>query len=1108
MLIVIIQVNAKTYAQTVTLSQSKASLEKVLDDIRKQSGYDFFYELDPIKNAKPVTVKLTNEGLESALRKIFDNQPNLTYSLTEKDKAVIIKGKSTSVSQLKINPSQEIEIRGKITDTDNIPLPGALIKVSGTDNAVSANESGEFTIAANVGDVLEISMIGFVMQTFIVEKESTIAIKLETTNEELSEVVVVGYGTQRKVNLTGSIATISTKDIENRSNTNILTSVQGLAPGVTVISRPGETPSINLRGRGNLGTSAPLFVIDGVISDQTIFSNLDPNSIESISFLKDAASASIYGSRAAYGVVLVTTKGGKAGKMAVTYNGFVGTKTPTYLPDMLNSTEYAELFNEGRINRGLAPLYTAEQIEKFRNGSDPDNYPNTRWFDLVLDQKVVTTQHSLNFSGGTEKTRFYTGLNYLYDDQFMPGQDNKRYNLHSRLSSDVTGWLTINSNISYIRTQADRVNGATSNYHMQFVPPILVARQSNGEWGTIAGGTAATQNYINYNPLRALSRNDWSHSNVANTIFDLSFDLKPIEGLVITGQGSYTGIEGKSKSYTGLQENAKNFVTGNDIPGTGNTVNKMDQSWSNNSRLLFTGTAKYDWSKDNHNVSLLAGTSYEQTNYEALSASRRNFPADVLTDLSAGSNAPEDMTNSGGVSEFSLNSYFGRINYRFLERYLLEANIRTDGSSRFHRDHRWGVFPSVSAGWIISEESFLKEAKWIDLLKIRGSYGALGNINNVGNYDYFQNYNNSLNYNFNGQSVPGISEAQPANPSLGWEKVVITDVGIDLGLLNNKLNITADYYMKKTDDILLAYNVPVEVGVMSNPSQNIGKLQNEGFEVSLNYNNQVRDFTYSVGGNVAYNKNKITDLGGSDNMIYGGGDVIQYIYRVGESIGAYYGYKTNGLYSQEEIDNGEYYVFGRTPMAGDIKYVPQHENVAWGDEITGDDRMIIGGDVPKYTYGLNFNLSYKNLDFSVFGQGISGAHVAFENDAYMAFFEGGNSRKFHLQRWTSENPDPYAVYPRIYGGSSLDNYNRENFSEYQLFDADYFRIKSISLGYTIPEAWLSRNKISSLRVFMNLENMFTIRSDKKMKDFDPETASSRSLGIGTKTISFGVNLNL
>ncbi len=1103
----IMQVSAAGYAQRISLSNSNAALKTIFREIKSQSGYNFLYTENLLKNANPVTIQVKNATLAEVLQQVFSNQP---FSYEIESKTIIIKQQKKLAFQQIAAPIKVAAINGKIIDELGLPLIGASVKVKGTNKAVSTNGNGEFSIDVNKGDVLEISMIGYTTQLVTMGNESSITIKLMEKKEELGEVVVVGYGTQKKINLTGSVATVNAQDLKDRSNTNLMASVQGKVPGVTIIARPGEAPAINFRGRGNFETSSPLFVIDGVISDATIFSSLDPNSVESVSFLKDASSASIYGSRAAYGVVLVTTKSGKNGVMTISYNGFVGAKSATYKPDLLNSWEYAELYNEGLVNRGVAPLYSAEQIGWFKDGSKPDLYPNTNWTDLVLDKSAITTQHAVNFSGGSEKIRYFTSLGYLYDDQFMPGQDAKRYNLQTKLSSDVTSWLTLNSNVSYINTQNDRVNGATNTYQILAVPSTMVARHTNGDWGTINGGVIGSQSFIRNNALRNLNRKDWEHKNSANTIIDLGFDLKPLKGLTISGQGSYTGTEDKKKTYDALQENALNYFSKAEIPGTGATVNQMKMVWGSKSRFLYTATAKYDWKNEKHAFSVLAGTSYEHNKFEGLEASRKNFPTDNLEDLSAGSSAGADLTNKGGLYQFNLASYFGRLNYNYLGRYLLEANIRTDGSSRFYKDSRWGVFPSFSAGWLVSEEAFMKSVSWINLLKLRGSYGVLGNINNVGNYDYFQTYNNGLGYNFEDQVVPDISESKPANSKLGWEKVAITDIGLDLELLGNKLSVTADYYIKNTSDILMAYNVPLEVGIDPDkrPSQNIGKVQNKGFELALNYRDQVGDFQYSFGGNMSVNTNKIVDLGSSDNMIYQRGtDKINYMYKVGQSIGSYYGYVTDGLYSQAEIDKGEYYRFGRVPNAGDIKYVPQRANVAWKSDITGDDRAIIGNDVPKYTYGLNVSLKYKNFDFAAFGQGISGAMVAFENDALVPFFQGGSARAYHLKRWSTENPNPQAVYPRTYGGGTLDNYNRE-FSGYSLFDADYFRVKNISFGYKFSDNLIKKRGISAARIFVNLENMFTIRADDKMKDFDPETASSRALGIGVKTMSIGLNLTL
>ncbi|HTN39314.1 MAG TPA: TonB-dependent receptor [Arachidicoccus sp.] len=1105
----VLTANATGLAQNVNLNFSNTPLEKILGEIQSQTGYAFMWDKHQLESIKPIKIKCRNTTFTDALKTCL-NGTNLTYEIHGKviyikDKVVgeINKNENSLLRKaVKIEP-----IHGRVTDSLGHPMAGVSVLIEGSNKGTVTDSQGYFSIEAEAKDRLHFRFVGYKSQEVTVGKDSTIDIEMLVESTPLDDIVVVGYGTQKKVNLTGSVVALEATELEDRPNPNMLASVQGKIPGVTIISRPGETPSVNFRGRGNLGESAPLYVINGAISNAAVFASLDPNSVASISFLKDAASSSIYGSRAAYGVILVTTKSGQSGKINISYNGFVGSKSPTYIPKMLNSAQYAELYNEGLVNQGRKPLYTEEEIQKFRDGSDPDHYPNTDWFDQVLDQPVLTTQHSLSFSGGSDNIRYFTSLSYLYDDQFMPGQNNKRYNLYTNLSADVASWLTINTDISYISGESDRKNGATSNYHMMFEPPIMVARQSNGEWGSIAGGVPAMQTYMNYNPLREVNSRDWATSQTANTIFNIGFDLKPVKGLVISGKESYAGTESKSKTYTALRDNIKFFETGSDLPGTGNTSNSMSMSWGSTTRLISSLTAKYDWSGSEHAFTLLAGTSYEHNKYEGLSASRKNFPTDDLEDLSSGSAAGVDITNGGGLYEYNLNSYFGRLNYSYLDRYLLEADLRTDGSSRFYKDARWGVFPAVSAGWLISREKFMQNTSWINLLKIRGSYGSLGNINNVGNYDYFQTYNNSLNYNFDDQFAQGMSEAKPANDKLSWEKVTIADLGLDLSLFNNQLSFTADYYIKNTNNILLGYNVPLEFGIINNPSQNIGKLKNTGLELSIDYHHKIGEFKYSIGANAAFNKNEVTDLGSSNNMITSAGEFINYIFQVGQPIGAYYGYVAKGLYTQQEIDKGEYYRFGRVPKAGDIKYIPQRPDIAYGSDISGEDRTIIGCDVPKMTYGINLSLNYKNFGLSVYGQGVSGVDVAFENDALLPFFEGGNARAFHMGRWTQANPNPNAIFPRIYGGSSLDNYNR-NFSTYSLFDADYFRFKTISLSYDLPSSLLQRYQVSSLRLFVNLENMFTIRADKTMKDFDPETASGRSLAIGTKTISFGLKLNL
>lgn len=1100
-----------TFAQVlkVSMKKSNVSIETVLQELEKQSGYTFFYNDNLVKLNKKVSVNAIDAPIEEVLSQVFTNS-GYTYRIVD-NQIVISSIAATTAQATRATQQKKQQITGTITDISGEPIIGASIIEKGVaTNGTITDLDGNFKLTVS-GSEVQVSYIGYLPQIVLLKSGvNSYKIVLKEDSKTLDEVVVVGYGTQKKVNLTGSVASISTDEIKDRVQTNVLSAVQGTVPGVTIISRPGQTPSINFRGRGNLGTSEPLYVIDGAIADATFFSNLDPNSIETISFLKDAASSSIYGSRAAYGVVLVTTKQGKKDKINVSYSGYVGLKMPTYLPDVLDSWDYAMLSNEARYNTtpdaGKYQSYTEDEIGWFRDGSRPDQFPNTNWADLVLDDPVVTTQHSLNFSGGGDRSRYFVGLGYLFDDKFMPGQSSDRYNLNSNLSSDVTSWLTLKAGVKYIRNSSETEHGAAGIGNFLRVPSTMVAQQSNGEWGSRNGGATATTNYMNWNPLRSLSKGDWSNNRTENTMFDLGFDIKPVKGLVLSGQAVYKGYEYKNKSYTALQDNVKTFETGAEIQGTGNTTNSMEMHWQSTNRMMYTATAKYDWNNDKHNFSILAGTSYEHYKFERLYSKRKDFAIDGLEDIETGATLSKDLPDGTGVTENKMLSYFGRINYSFQDRYLVEANLRADASSRFHKDNRWGVFPSFSAGWRINEEAFLKEVEWINNLKLRGSWGTLGNVNNVGNYDYFENYSTDANYSFSDTPVVGMIESKPANKKLTWEKVALGNIGFDMDIFQNKLSISAEYYIKNTSDILLGYNVPAETGIWSAPSQNIGKVQNKGFELSLTHRNQVGQFSYSISGNLATNNNKVQNLGGSDDIIQNGGDKIRFILKEGESIGSFYGYKTDGLYSQEEIDKGEFYKLGRNPKAGDIKYVPQRENVAWGSDITDADRTIIGKDVPDFTYGINLSLQYHNFELSVFGQGVSGTMAGFESEQAFAFFENGNPRKFHLNRWSEQNPNSNAIYPRIYGGS-LDTYN-QNFSEYMLFDADYFRFKTISLGYQFPKSMIQRAKLSALKLFVTAENLFTIRADHKMKDFDPESPSGRGLGsLGTKSVAFGLNIS-
>lgn len=1014
--------------------------------------------------------------------------------------AVVVQSQASNSGEIAA-PQSAHEVSGVVSDAGG-PLPGVTIMEKGTANGVSSDIDGKYSLTVQPGAVLVFSFVGYKTQEIVVGNQTTINVVMKEDSQMMEEVVVVGYGTQKKVNLTGSIAAVGQEELKDRVNTDVLKAVQGTVPGVTIISRPGSDATINFRGRGNLGTSSPLYVIDGAIADAEFFSSLDPSTIESISFLKDAASSAIYGSRAAYGVVLVKTKGGKKGDMKVTYNGYMGFKVDTYRPKVVDSWQYAELYNEAMYNANPSnqPRYTQEQIQKFKDGSDRDLYPNTKWYDLVLNDMAVTTQHQLNFQGGSENIRYFVGMGYVYDENLTPGAHSDRFNLSGNISADVKPWLTLNTNVKYIYRQYQR-DGAPSLMTCLTIPVTYAAKQSDGSWGTVIGGSQAPAEYIKKNPLRNLEGGDWQEQHRKNSMIDLGFDIKPVKGLVLTGQFVYKGWDYRNKSYSASWDNVSSFLTGLEIAGSGRDENKMEYDWQTTSRLLYNGLAKYNWNNDDHDLSVLAGVSYEHYKWNKSYSWRKGFPDNNMEDMNGGSSADSDTYAEGGATENKMLSYFGRVNYSLFGKYLFEANLRADASSRFHKDERWGIFPSFSAGWRINQENFMKDVQWVSNLKLRASWGQLGNINNVGDYDYLPTYGMGNNYNFEDVIVNGMIENKPANKTLSWETVTITDIGVDFDIFDGKLSLVADWYIKNTKDILLAYNVPKEVGIPdgNKPSQNLGKVENKGIEIALNHRNKVGDVSYSVGFNVSKNWNKVKDLGTSDPMIES-----PWIKTVGQPIGTFYGYKTDGLLTQEDIDNGNYISNGTTPQAGDIKFV----DVEKDGKLDGDDRTFIGCDVPDVTYGVNFNVQYKGVELSVFGQGVAGTKVKFSEEQAWAFFEDASPREWHLNRWTEANPNPNAAYPRIYlKGNPNQNYNQQ-FSDFWLFDADYFRVKNITMGYSFPKAWMDRCFLDSAKIFFTAENPFTIRADKRMKDFDPEATSGRGVGaLGIRTFAFGVNVS-
>ncbi len=1107
-----LNLSASVKAQKLDLKIRNGSMLDVLKEIEKQSHFRFAYSADFIELNNEVNLNVKDQEVTEVLDQLLEGT---NYLYRFKDDFIIFLPKQARKAGNQIQQEKDIVVKGKVSDVNGEPLPGVnVFEKSNPTNGVITGIDGTYNITVSSGDAtLTFSYIGFEPQEINASGRTAIDITLVEEFTDLDEVVVVGYGTKKKVNLTGAVAALTPQTLNDRAVSNISQMIQGAVPGVTVIDSPNKSePSVNIRGRGNLGTSSPLYVVDGMIVDAAFFQRLEPSNIENVSFLKDAASASIYGSRAAYGVILVTTKKAKEGKFRINYNYNIGIQDQTYTPEYVGSQDYIRLYNEAATNSGQSLLPYTDQIDKF-DGSDPDHYPDTDWLSLFLDDNSLFQKHSVGASGG-DKVKYNLNLAYMDKDGIYKGRNTKRYNLSANAATDLFDFLTIRSNIQYIKEDFKNSKGDYNSTNVNRYAPTAVAKHTDGTYGVYEGGLA--WGFADDNALRNFEQGGRKTENTERLLLDLAADIKPFEGLVYTPSLSMYSTNKRSFKFQNTIPDLIDFDTKEVMDGTGKYENKMSLDWSYRQRLLFQNIITYSKTIGDHNIDLLGGYTYEDNSFEVFKGSRKGFFSNEMNNLGAGSSDPQNITNDGYITEYALSSYLGRVNYDFRGKYLVEANIRIDQSSRFHPDNRTGVFPSFSGAWRLSEESFIKSAlPDFDNIKLRASWGQLGNINNVDNYDYFELVEITSGYNFEDQPAEGAREGKIANPNLTWETVTITDFGMDLDWRGGLVSLTADYYNKTTNDILLDLPVPWEMGLRDGnndsqiPSQNAAQVVNKGIELILTHSKKVNaDFNYSIGVNFTRNWNEIKDLKDKDPIIDG-----SKIMKVGQSVGTFYGYKTDGLYSQEDIDNGDFVKLGSvTPEAGQIKYIDRLTVDSDGDGvldagdgvINADDRTYLGQDVPDINYGINLRVGYKNFELSVAGQGVEGVKVYLNHEASRAFFNGGKAKKYHLERWTAENPDPNAVYPKL----TLNNNYDFEMSDFWLFSADYFRVKNIKLAYNIPKELLKKIGVSSCKVYFSGDNLFTIHGDKRMGDFDPELSSTRSIVPGLKVTSFGINIGL
>ena len=973
-----------------------------------------------------------------------------------------------------------------ISGSDNEPLIGASVMVEGTRNGAVTDLDGNFTISAKNGQTLEVSYLGFITQKVKVTG-SVINVTLLEDKQSLDEVVVVGYGVQKKKLVTGATVQLKGEDIAKLNTTNPLSAMQGQTPGVNIVStsgQPGASMSVTIRGLGTVGNSQPLYLIDGVGGDIT---TLNPADIESIDVLKDAASAAIYGAQAANGVVLVTTKSGKEGVSKITYDGYVGWQTLGRKFEMLNANQYMQIMDEALLNSYMSPIdWTSLSAIRDANG----NVYNTDWIDQAVDNGALTTSHSLAFTGGSKTSTYSISGGYTGQDGLIGGSDvsyYKRYNLRANSEHKMwNGLVTIGEHVGFVYKDSRGMgtgNIYNNNLRSAFsTSPLVPVYDANGNYYSTVD---SDWNKNDGNPYGTMMMNRYNQSKNTSVDANVYVQIEPIKNL-------------KFKTVFGLSYGGSNYRSFTPIykftPQSGNGITKVNQSNGNGTSLVWTNTLTYDFDIKDHHISALLGS--ETTKYDGESTG--SYGVNLTAGFDDWEHAYVENTEkghadrkvSGGPYDATRGqSFFARLGWSWKDRYMVNATMRADGSSKFAKGHRWGYFPSVSAGWTLTEEDFMKSAaSWLDFLKLRLSWGQVGNAN-INCYQYLAPVTTSnTNYNFGATGgtdawVMGAYTERLANEKVKWETSEQYNVGLDARFLRQRLSLTLDGYIKSTKDWLVQAPIRATAGT-GGPVINGGDVKNKGIEVGLSWNDNIgRDFTYSVGANFAYNHNEVGNIPTLDGIIHGKDNQIfqnaEEFYRAenGHAIGYFWGYKTAGIFqNQKEINdwiaagNG---IYQADVKPGDVKYVDvNHDGV-----INASDKVDLGNGLPKYTFGFNVNLAWKGFDLSANFTGAAGFQIA-QSYRDPSSSQANYSRRI-LKRWTGEgtsNEIPRVTYGDV--GNWL-------FSDLYLQDGDYIRLQNLTMGYDFKKL-ISWKGLSKMRLYFQVQNLFTLT---KYDGMDPEIGS-------------------
>ncbi|MFA6858298.1 MAG: TonB-dependent receptor [Bacteroidales bacterium] len=966
-----------------------------------------------------------------------------------------------------------ITVNGSVLNTDGEPIIGAGVIIKGTSTGVASDMDGKFSISTTPDATLLISSIGYDSKEVKVNNQTKITVRMESDVVALQDAVVVGYGSQKKVNLTGSVASVSKKDIEGKPVANIIEALQGTTPGLVIqqgSSYPGSSPSINIRGLNTMNDNNPMVLIDGI---EGSLANVNPSDIEQISVLKDASSTSIYGSRASNGIILVSTKKGQEGKTEVSYDFTYGLQQPTSLPKIADSWVYAELYNEAAVNSGRSTKFSASGIANYRNGGT-----NCNWVKELYKDNSPQSSHNISITGGNSQLSYLASFGYLDQDSMFKGANYgyKRYNARLNLSHKVNDKLVI-----YITSQFARNKIKDHAYWTEWIieqcnrmPPIYNIKNDDGTYNYPAGS--------NSNSLQRLEEGGYRRSINDELAGTVKAEWELFKGFKLVGNAGGRLLE------NGTHENRKA------IEGTGDAENKMTEQSYRANNFTTSVLAQYNKTIKSHTFGGMIGYAYEGYSNKSFSTSR--ITDDSKYDILVGNMTGDDVSNYGGAGDWSIYSGFARLTYNYKDKYLAEFNIRNDYSSYFSKDNRSGIFPSLSAGWRVSEEGFWKTLKpYIPYLKVRGSWGLVGN-NRIGAYQYMQTVTVTNGMSFGDTVVPTASFAS-ANPDIKWETTRMFDLGIDLGLLKNDLNITFDYFNNRTSDILVNLPVPGLFG-QSAPIQNAGKVDTRGWEFSLRYRLTTGAFTHNFSGNISDSYNEVADVDGTETI---GGYDVNTIIKEGYPLFSYYAYRSDGFFQTEEECAKGPHLDGVTPKPGDIKYIDKNKD---GVIKPDDDRFIVGNDFPRYTYGFSYGVNFKGIFFSMMWQGVGKRDKWMRGESVEAFHNNneGPVLDFHQDRWTTSNRD--ASYPRLTMGS--ESANNAAKSDFWIQDVSYLRLKNVQLGYLFPESLTQKIGIKKLQIYTSAENPLTFT---KMKGgYDPEytgDGSGRAYAV-SKVYSLGLNI--